>query len=491
MSISEFYRDREIFITGTTGFVGKVLLEKLLRSCDVSKIYVLIRSKKGMEAEERKNEMCRSEIFSKVKQEKPDILNKIYCIEGNILEENLGMTPEDIDLVTKNVSVVFHAAASVKFEHPFRIAFNNNVQSTKNLCDVCRFMKKLVALVYVSTAYCNCHRKELDEKIYPVSKNYEEYMEILKVENDNFIQQITPKLLEGRPNTYTLTKAIAENLLNNTYRDLPIVIIRPSIIGASWKEPFLGWSDNMIGANGLIAAAMKGILRTMLVHGEKVADFIPVDMVVNLMVAIAWEKSQRPHESSQDIQVYNCISGTINPLTWIYGLNIMYKQVWEYPSQKVFLYPAGGFKRNYYWNRFCVFMEHQLPAALTDMLLISLGKRPKLTSIYKKVHKSVGVLEYFSTREWKFNSKNMEKLIEKMPLEDNDKFNFNIKNMNWEDYLKNYVIGIRRYLFKEDDSTIVESRRNLKKKYIIGQVIQAGVALGLTHYITSNLFELF
>jgi FlaA1/EpsC-like NDP-sugar epimerase len=53
-SIREFFEGRNVFVTGGTGFLGKVLLEKLLRSCpDVGNIYVLMRNKKGKQAGQR------------------------------------------------------------------------------------------------------------------------------------------------------------------------------------------------------------------------------------------------------------------------------------------------------------------------------------------------------------------------------------------------------------------------------------------------------
>lgn len=53
-SVSEFYNGKTVFITGGTGFMGKVLLEKLLRSCPgIVQIYLLIRSKNGQNANER------------------------------------------------------------------------------------------------------------------------------------------------------------------------------------------------------------------------------------------------------------------------------------------------------------------------------------------------------------------------------------------------------------------------------------------------------
>lgn len=56
--------------------------------------------------------------------------------------------------------------------------------------------------------------------------------------DDDLVNDITPKLLGDRPNTYTYTKALAECIIQQDGTKLNIVIIRPSIVGASWKEPF-------------------------------------------------------------------------------------------------------------------------------------------------------------------------------------------------------------------------------------------------------------
>lgn len=56
--IKEFYKDRTVFITGATGFLGKLILEKLLRCCpDVKHIYVLLREKKGKDKHKRFQEI--------------------------------------------------------------------------------------------------------------------------------------------------------------------------------------------------------------------------------------------------------------------------------------------------------------------------------------------------------------------------------------------------------------------------------------------------
>lgn len=49
LGIKEFYEGKTIFLTGTTGFVGKVVLEKILRSLPmIKKLFIMVRDKKGM-----------------------------------------------------------------------------------------------------------------------------------------------------------------------------------------------------------------------------------------------------------------------------------------------------------------------------------------------------------------------------------------------------------------------------------------------------------
>lgn len=90
-SLSDFYDSTTVFVTGATGFLGKVLVEKLLRSCtSIKKVFILIRKKRGKSSLERFKAIKRSAIFDRIREENQHLLYKLSYIEGNIEEPSLG-----------------------------------------------------------------------------------------------------------------------------------------------------------------------------------------------------------------------------------------------------------------------------------------------------------------------------------------------------------------------------------------------------------------
>lgn len=62
-SIKDFYAGATVLVTGGSGFLGKAIIEKLMRSCtSVKAVYTLMRSKKGVSSEERLEHLKNNQV---------------------------------------------------------------------------------------------------------------------------------------------------------------------------------------------------------------------------------------------------------------------------------------------------------------------------------------------------------------------------------------------------------------------------------------------
>ena len=286
--VVNFYANRSVLITGASGFIGKVLIEKLLRSCPgLRRIFVLIRPKWNKQPEARLRELLEAPLFDGVRDQ--SLGERVVLVEGDVTLANLGLGERNLLRIMNEVSVIFHSAATVKFDEPLKQSIGINIAGTKNMIELCRRCPQLAALVHVSTAYANCDRQEIDEHIYPMdSLHPERLIQMADWLDQDTLQELKRRLLGPRPNTYTYTKALAEWLLVKSARDLPVVICRPSIVVASWREPFGGWIDNVNGPTGIVLGAGKGLIRSMSAESDYVADLVPVDQVINLVITLGW-----------------------------------------------------------------------------------------------------------------------------------------------------------------------------------------------------------
>ncbi|XP_050502641.1 putative fatty acyl-CoA reductase CG5065 [Diabrotica virgifera virgifera] len=481
-SVSEFYNGKTLFITGCTGFMGKVLLEKLLRSCPgVSKIYLLIRPKKGQHAQERLQQLLCSPLFDTIRKERPLDLHKVLPIEGDITQPELNISVNDRAVLERSVNIVFHSAATVKFDEKLKLSVTINMLGTQRLIELCKRMDHLEALVHVSTAYCNCDRSEVKETIYPPPIGPDQVVTLVEALDEDLVDSFTSKLIGKRPNTYTFTKALAECWLQKNKGDLPIVIIRPSIVLSSINEPLSGWVDNWNGPTGIIAAAGKGLIRTMLCDPNKVADFVPVDMVINLMIVSAWRIGTTPNK---DITIYNCVTGMRKPIKWKEFVDCCFKYSRKHPVLDVSFYPQGSLTSYRLVNSVRQLIWHWIPAYIIDSFVWLSGGKPILMRVQEKLEKAASCLQYFTTNEWKFDDENVRQLAMVLSESDREEFCFDVARINWEHYLENYVLGIRRFIFKEDVATLPKARKNMSKLFWTYKIFQVVSVMCMWHFLT-------
>lgn len=104
---------------------------------------------------------------------------------------------------------------------------------------------------------------------------------------DNF-EWVARRIIEPYPNTYTYTKAMAEQIVRKYGGNLNTAIIRPSIISTTYHDPMPGYTDNLYGVNGVVTGAGVGVLRILHINNKLKADIVPADFVVNAIIGLAW-----------------------------------------------------------------------------------------------------------------------------------------------------------------------------------------------------------
>ena len=112
-----------MFVTGATGFIGKAVVEKLLRaSPDIEHVYILIRGRKDKTPEERGLKLMEDVLFDRAKEAVPGCTTKVKFVAGDLMEEDLGISEGMRAEIALKVSVVLHIAATVQFNEPIKLA---------------------------------------------------------------------------------------------------------------------------------------------------------------------------------------------------------------------------------------------------------------------------------------------------------------------------------------------------------------------------------
>ena len=384
-------------------------------------------------------------------------------VMGDILEPGLGLSEEDLDHVLSDTHIVFHSAATVNFDEKMKLSVRMNVIGVKKIVELSKRMEHLECLIHVSTAYANCNRERIGEQVYEPPLHPKKLIDAVEWMGTDHLDVLTRKLIGSRPNTYTYTKALAECLFVEETKGMRAAIVRPSIVGASWNEPLPGWVDNLNGPTGLVAASGKGVLSIMKGDVKHTADIIPVDIVTNAMIAVAWHTATTP-EATEEPLVYNCTTGQINKLTWGDFQNHVIDTFKEHPCSNILKVPNARLTHSRVWRDVCWFFEQMIPAYSMDAVLRITGKKPMFIRIQERLSKATTILEFFTSHEWHFQNDNILMLMSKMTEADKVNFCFDPRRIDWRTYVSNYCLGIQQFVLKEDKADMPKARIALARR---------------------------
>ena len=367
-SIVDALAGKRIFLTGVTGFLGQVILERILLDFPETNVTVLVRAQQSSTAVDRVHYLTRKPSFDVLRERLggDDALLARLDQQVDVLEGDFSRSEPEIPA---GMDVVIHSAAAVSFDPPIDEGFQTNLLGARNLYRAAT-AHNTPHLVHVSTAYVAGVQKgvipegPLDHKI-----DYDLEAEMaLQARRDVESQSRKPEMLEhfmakaakdhsragpstvsvdaeerrkswvdkrlieygrmrartlGWPDVYTFTKAMGERAVEDLAheRGLSLSIVRPSIIESALEHPSKGWIDGFKMADPIIRAYGMGQIPEFPGIPEGIVDLIPVDYVVNAILAVA----ATPQPAGEPAH-YNVSSGDRNPLRFFE----LYEYVREY-----------------------------------------------------------------------------------------------------------------------------------------------------------------
>lgn len=291
----------------------------------------------------------------------------------------------------------------------------------------------------------------------------------------------------NRPNTYTFTKAISEYYLLDLVKrqperylndKIPIAVIRPSIVGGVWKEPQVGFVDNFNGPSGAILSLYTGSILAMPGNGNCVADLVPVDMCANMVLCTGWfliseQKAalcggQKKVKQDEGLYLFNFVSGKRNPLRWHQITELIAVMSYKYPSKMLTRLPSSFFIKAGKLYDIYDLIFHKFIASLADfwtgcVMRRQLTNRSSALAMYRRCRTMVDILTPFTSNQWRFSDSNVCALYDKLDQVDRQLFEFDVRKIDWNSYIRNYIIGSRIYALKDEPRNLEVAVKSLRK----------------------------
>lgn len=91
--------------------------------------------------------------------------------------------------------------------------------------------------------------------------------------------------------------------------------------------------------------------------------------------------------------------------------------------------------------------------------------------VQNKISTGLKLLQYYTTKEWEFKSENFQQLHYNLNKIDQDLFDTDTSQVNWEAYIRTYIMGMRTYILGESEATIPHAKKVLRRLYILDRLV--------------------
>lgn len=365
--IADSLAGRRIAITGSTGFLGTALVERLLRCVPGCELVLIVRP--GRRGAQRRvdRDILRNDAFDRLRNDmgkdafEEMAAARITAVAGDVATDGLGLDDAGRQILG-TCDLVIHSAAIVSFDSPLDQAVEVNLLGPVRITETLADLGASPHLVAVSTCYVAGSRRgaapeepvnespffvDVDWRIEVdsarrirhetegMSRSPESLAGFRDDAHDELgaagipalaakTEQLRSRWVDDRmaeagrsraaslgfPDAYAYTKALGEMALTETAGDVPVSIVRPSIIESALAEPSPGWIRGFRMAEPVIISYARGLLKEFPGVPEGTIDVIPVDYVVAAICAVA---ARGPVDGADIVQV---ASGSVNPLRY-------------------------------------------------------------------------------------------------------------------------------------------------------------------------------
>src|SRR5713226_2715758 len=526
LAVRETLANRHILLVGVTGFIGKVWLVDLLENVSsIAKITLLVRRNRTTSAQRRFEKIIEESPAFDTLQERHGrklgafLRGKVEVVEGDVSLPGLGLDEATQARLAKSLDLIVNSAGLTDFNPDLREALASNVDSAVHLLDFLRTCSH-AGLMHLSTCYvvgmrdgrvgealqdnytpaqdsnfdaqrevdslremigrieARSDRRELSRALRrqalgragdPSAVPAEELDGVLK---RNRVRWARNRLLRvgmrraqhlGWPNTYTYTKSLGESILSRHGQDLPLAIVRPSIVESSMRSPFVGWNEG-INTSGPLSYLLGTNFRQLPTNERKCLDVIPVDMVCRGLTLIAAAIVAR-----RNARMYQLATSAINPVNMgrsIELTGLAHRK--HYRTQqgiehwlKVKFETIPVSKQRY--ERLSIPMQKAVVSGINRVAEKLRFKKSPLAKAERDLNRAEKLIELYEPfilhNEHVFECENARLLSAALPEDERSAFAFEPEAIDWWDYWINvHVPALRRWCYPLMEGRPLESR---------------------------------